>query len=154
MKIGGVFKGGGVVDAILNFEGNRIEIKEFKYNKKLADTGEPNNTSFVMRVESTAGFVGTARFICGIDGFRRFISELDDLFKKQIVSAKLVDQSLGSYILFKVSSREIFTVKGMLVCSDGEHILKYELSINRSEIFEFIKQLQNTVREYCEISAS
>lgn len=142
------------MNVILNFEGNSIEIKEFEHNKKRAEVGDPNNTWFVMRVESTAGFVGTARFICGIDGFRRFISELDKLFKKQIVSAKLVDQSLGSYILFKVSSRQIYIVKGLLVCSDGEHILKYELSIERSELFTFIKQLRELVCEYYGASAS
>lgn len=142
------------MNAILNFEGNIIEIKEFKHDKKRAETGDPNNTTFVLRVESTVGFVGTAQFICSIDEFRRFISELDNLFKKQIVSAKLLDQSVGSYILFKMSSHETYTVKGMLVGSDGEHILKYELSIKRSEIFVYIKQLREMVSECYGISAS
>lgn len=142
------------MNAILNFEGNSIEIKEFEHNKKRAEAGDPNNTWFVMRVESTAGFVGTARFRCDIDGFSRFISELDNLFEKKIISAKLVDQDLGSYILFKKGSRRIYTVKGLLICSDGEHILKYELSIERPELFVFIMQLRKLVNKYYGISAS
>lgn len=136
------------MDTILNFEGNRVEINEFEHNKKREEAG------FVMRVESKAGFAGTARFICDIDEFRRFILDLDKLYNRQLISVKLVDQSLGSYILFKMSSREIYTVKGILVGSDGEHILKYELSIKRPEIFEFIKQIRDMITEYYEKAAS
>lgn len=140
------------MDAVLNFEGNSIEIKEFKQNKKRADAGEPDNTAFVLRVKSAAGFAGTSHFVCDINGFRRFTLELKNLFQKRIISAKLVDQSLGSYILFKRDPHEIYTVKGMLVGTDGEHILKYELSINRQEIPEFIKQLHDIADNSYEIS--
>ena len=146
--------GGKAVNAILNHEENSIEIKDFEHNKKRAEAGDPNNTAFILRVESAVGFVGTSRYICDIGGFRRFISELDELFKKRIISAKLVDQSLGSYITFKMSGRDIFIVKGMSLGSDGEHILKYEFGIERSDIFAFIKQLREIVGEYYGISAS
>lgn len=143
------------MDAVLNFEGNSIEIKEFEKNKKRTEEGEPDNTAFVLRVESEAGFAGTSHFICDINVFRRFIMELRNLSQKRVISAKLVDQSLGSYILFKkMGPHEIYTVKGMLVGPDGEHILKYELSINREEIFEFTKQLREMADESYEIPAN
>lgn len=142
------------MDAILNFEGNSIKIKEFGKNKKRAEAGEPDNTAFVLRVESAVGFAGTSHFICDINGFRRFIMELRNLYQKRIISAKLVDQSLGSYILFKMGPHEIYTVKGMLVGSDGEHILKYEFGINRQEIFPFTRQLCRMAGESHEIPAN
>lgn len=147
-------KGGKIVNAILNFEDNSIEIKDFEHNKKRAEVGDPDNTAFILRVESAVGFVGTSRYICDMGAFRRFISELDELFKKRIISAKFVDQSLGSYILFKLSKRDVFIVKGMSLGSDGENILKFEFAIDRPSVFAFTKQLRELVSEYYRISAS
>lgn len=142
------------MNAILDFEGNRVEISDFEHNKKRAEVGDPENTAFILRVECAVGFVGTSRYICDMGVFRRFISELDDLFKKRIISAKFVDQSLGSYILFKSIKRDAYIVKGMSLGSDGENILKFEFSIDRPSVFAFTNQLRELVSEYYGISAS
>lgn len=143
-----------MINATLEYEGNIIEISEFEHNKKRAEKGDPNNTAFVLRIQSAAGFSGLSRYICDIGGFRRFISELDDLFRKKIISAKFTDQNLGSYITFKMSSREVYTVKGMSLDSDGEQILKYEFTIDRSSVFAFARQLRELINEFYGLSAS
>lgn len=143
-----------MLNAVIEFEGNSVEISEFEHNKKRADVGDPNNTAFILRVECAAGFMGTSRYICDINALRRFILELDDLFRKKIISAKFTDQSLGSYIKFKMSSKEVFIVSGMSLGSDGEQILKYRFTIDRPSVFEFAKQLRELVNEFYGLSAT
>lgn len=137
-----------MVNAVLEYEGNIVKIMDFEHNKKRSDVGDPNNTAFVLRIQCAVGFAGLSRYVCDIGVFRRFISELDDLFKKKIVSAKLTDQSLGSYIKFKMSSKEVYIVSGMLISLDGEYILKFEFPTERSMIFVFTKQLREMISEY------
>lgn len=143
-----------MVNAVIEFEGNSVEIIDFEHNKKRAYMGDPNNTAFVLSVQSAVGFSGLSRYICDMGVFRRFISELDDLFRKKIISTKLTDQSLGSYIKFKMSGKEVFIVSGMSIGADGEHILKYEFSMERSMIFMFAKQLRELINEFYGLSAS
>lgn len=136
------------MNTLLEFEGNSIEVDNFEHNKKRYEKGDPYNTEFVVSVITDTGFTGKTRYVCDMGDFRRFILELDELFKKKRISAKLTDIVYGSSVTFKFLRRESYCVSGMLIGAEGEHILRFSFNVDRSGIFIFAKQLREMIGEF------
>ena len=129
------------MNASISYQGNLLEINNFSYSAEDAKNGNPYNCSFDLYVKSGM-FSGVAPCEYDIKDFRRFISELDELynFKRDLVSFNEI--CYGSKMIFSLDKYGHIVIEGSIFGEAMEHSLKFSsFEIDQTFLLSFINQL-------------
>ena len=98
------------------------------------------NTVFSVRVSSD-GFSGTGSFECDIKDFRRFVSELREIYAFSREKAEFADICYGNRFTFEMDRKGRLEVSGDIYYMEQE--LKFRFGADQSVLPHFIRALEN-----------
>ena len=126
--------------ADLLYLGNSLSITDFAHSAEDAKNENPYNTSFSIFVVSGA-FSGKGDCEYDIKDFRRFISELQELYAFKRDTVELHDICYGSYVVFRLHKTGEVDIHGTLYADGKEHSLTFTFYADQSALPPFIKGL-------------
>lgn len=122
---------------------NTFEILNFVHSFEDEMNGNPYNCSFDIKVKSGL-FSGYADG-CEYDykEWKKFITQLEDLYCFKTKEVKLSEIGYGSSIIFRNDNVGHIDISGVIYGDAMEHSLKFVFKADQTVLPEFISQLKN-----------
>lgn len=133
-----------VIRAELIYGENSLVIDNFRHSAEDAETGNPYNTVFNVRVRS-GDFAGMARYDCDIKSVKQFFAEIQELFDFRREIVELSDIDYGSKVTFKLYKTGQLEVSGILHGSAKVQCVTFVFKADQSVLPRFIGGFANFV---------
>lgn len=135
------------MNALFEFGKNYIEVANFKHYPEDAANANPYNSGFNLYVLS-GDFMGIGECEYDIKEFRRFVSELEEMYEFKRYSVELSEICYGAKIIFEMNRTGQINVSGTIYGSCMLHSMTFEFEADQTALPPFIKQLREILERY------
>jgi len=133
--------------AEIRYGDNVFAIEYFKTYPEDAKMGNPYNTTYSLRVVSGA-FSGYAPCECDIKEFRKFVSEMEELFRFKRDKTELCDICYGSKVVFGIDKSGHLDISGDIFGQAAEQRLVFRFTADQTCLNDFVLTIKNYVQHY------
>lgn len=135
------------MNARFEFGKNFLEITNFKHYPEDAANANPYNSSFNLYVLS-GDFMGIGECEYDIKEFRRFISELEEMYEFKRYSVELAEICYDAKIVFEMYRTGQINVSGTIYGACMLHSMTFEFKADQTALPLFIKGIKELLKEY------
>ena len=130
--------------AEIRYGDNVFTIEYFKTYPEDAKMGNPYNTTYSLRVVSGA-FSGYAPCECDIKEFRKFVSEMEELFRFKRDKTELCDICYGSKVVFCIDKVGHLDISGDIFGQAAEQRLVFHFTADQTCLNDFVLTIKSYV---------
>lgn len=125
---------------------NSVSIYDLEYSPSDAESGNPYNTTFYIKVVSGL-FSGVGDCEYDMKEFVAFARQINELYDFRRPSVKLHDICYGSWVNFEMDKTGYLTISGEIYGSAMVHSMKFEFYADQTSLKGFVNSLKKLYSE-------